>query len=89
MSTRATYRINGSTFYIHHDGYPEYAVEYFKAALVNLIEDKDYTKWGLANSVTKIANTTESYDLATELETLGSQILSMQLHQFNRIAEAA
>lgn len=33
MSTRATYRINGSTFYIHHDGYPEYAVEYFKAAL--------------------------------------------------------
>ena len=59
------------------------------AALVNLIEDKDYTKWGLANAVTKIANTTENYDRATELETLGSQILTMQLNQFNRIKEAA
>lgn len=33
MSTRATYKIDGTTFYIHHDGYPEGAAEYFKNAL--------------------------------------------------------
>lgn len=29
MSTRATYEIEGRTFYIHHDGYPEGAASYF------------------------------------------------------------
>jgi len=29
MSTRATYKIDGHTFYIHHDGYPEGAAVYF------------------------------------------------------------
>lgn len=33
MSTRATYKIDFTTFYIHHDGYPEGAAEYFEAAL--------------------------------------------------------
>ena len=33
MSTRATYQINGTTLYIHHDGYPEGAAQYFRAAL--------------------------------------------------------
>jgi uncharacterized protein YdaT len=36
MSTRATYRIfqdgASATYYIHHDGYPEGAAQYFKAA---------------------------------------------------------
>ena len=58
-------------------------------ALVNLIEDKDYSKWGLASAVTKVANDTESYDRATELETMGSQILTMQLQQYHRIQVAA
>lgn len=33
MSTRATYEIDGFTFYIHHDGYPEGAAMYFNNAL--------------------------------------------------------
>lgn len=33
MSTRATYEVDGYTFYIHHDGYPEGAAQYFKQAL--------------------------------------------------------
>lgn len=33
MSTRATYQIDFTTFYIHHDGYPEGAAEYFANAL--------------------------------------------------------
>lgn len=59
------------------------------SALINLIEDKDYTKWGLANAVTKIANTTENYDRATELESMGAEILTMQLRQFEKIKVAA
>lgn len=46
MSTRATYEftantiahVPGMTFYIHHDGYPEGAAHYFRAALT-------YTNW--------------------------------------------
>ena len=33
MSTRATYNINGTSFYIHYDGYQEGAAHYF----VNMI----------------------------------------------------
>jgi len=33
MATRATYQINGVTFYIHHDGYMEGAAVYFYNAL--------------------------------------------------------
>lgn len=34
MATRATYQIDGTTFYIHHDGYPEGAAKYFEKALI-------------------------------------------------------
>lgn len=33
MSTRATYQINGHTFYIHHDGYPAGAAMYLNNAM--------------------------------------------------------
>lgn len=59
------------------------------SALINLIQDRDYSQWGVANAVTRIANETENYDRATELESIGSQILTMQLKQFDRIAIAA
>lgn len=32
MSTRATYTIGNQDFYIHHDGYPDYAWIYIKLA---------------------------------------------------------
>lgn len=35
MSTRATYQIDFTTFYIHHDGYPEGAADYFANALMH------------------------------------------------------
>lgn len=34
MSTRANYRIDGVLFYIHHDGYPEGAADYFNDAII-------------------------------------------------------
>lgn len=44
MSTRATYqftnRLNAkTTFYIHHDGYPEGAAAYFMAAMIHKTDD--------------------------------------------------
>ena len=33
MSTRATYEMDGHTFYIHHDGYPSGAAQYFSNAV--------------------------------------------------------
>ena len=58
-------------------------------ALINLIEDRDYSKWGALNAVTKLANTAESYDRATELETIGGQILQMPLRQWEKVAVAS
>lgn len=40
MSTRATYEIDGTTFYIHYDGYPTGAAEYFMTALQYIVDDK-------------------------------------------------
>jgi len=40
MSTRATYEIDGTTFYIHYDGYPTGAATYFMSALEYIVEDK-------------------------------------------------
>ena len=49
----------------------------------------DYSKWGMMNAVTEIANTHESYDRASELEIIGGKIISMPNHQWDRIALAA
>jgi len=42
MSTRATYEIEGRTFYIHHDGYPEGAASYLYN-MVKALTDVDTT----------------------------------------------
>ncbi len=41
MSTRATYQIDFTTFYIHHDGYPEGAAKYFSNALAHRVLAED------------------------------------------------
>lgn len=57
--------------------------------LENLIKDQDYTKWGALNAVTNLANNTESYDRAIELEEMGGKILTMSDSQWQSIAVAA
>tara|TARA_R110002020_G_scaffold139097_1_gene309796 strand:- start:932 stop:2029 length:1098 start_codon:yes stop_codon:yes gene_type:complete len=49
----------------------------------------DYSKWGMMNCITEVANTHESYDRASELEIIGGKIISMPNHQWDRIALAA
>lgn len=61
-----------------------------KAALINLIEDRDMTRYGALNAVTKVANSDEvSYQRASELEEVGAKILNMPASNWNRIAIAA
>ena len=45
--------------------------------LQRLIEDADYTVYGLANAVTRQAQDVESYDRSTDLEATGYRILTM------------
>ena len=49
----------------------------------------NYTKWGMMNAVTEVANTHESYDRASELEVMGGKIISMPNRDWDRIALAA
>jgi len=58
------------------------------SVIQNLLEDRDYSKWGMLNAVTKVANTTNSYDRATELEGMGSTILDLNQSQWTRLVEA-
>ena len=60
-----------------------------QSGLMNLMEDGDYTKWGMCNAITKIANTTENYDRASELENFGGKIIDLPTREWTKIAEAA
>lgn len=57
--------------------------------LQHLIEGKDLTLYGLSNAVTRHSQDIESYDRATELESIGYKILSMPATQWNRINQMA
>ncbi len=57
--------------------------------LENLLRDGDRTAWGTLNAVTQIANTTDDYDRATELEAIGGRILDLNPRDWREIAEAA
>ena len=57
--------------------------------LKNLIEDRDYTRWGVVNAVTKVANSEAvSYDRASDLESLGGKLIDITNANWKRIAEA-
>ncbi len=47
------------------------------AVLRHLIAGGDLSQWGLSNAVTRTASGCDSYDRATELETLGGRIITM------------
>lgn len=57
--------------------------------LQHLIEGKDLSLYGLSNAVTRYSQDVESYDRATELESIGYNILSMPERQWNRINQMA
>lgn len=57
--------------------------------LKNLITDGDLSRWGVANAVTKLANTTESYEEATRLESIGGKIIDLSERDWKKISKAA
>ena len=57
--------------------------------LQHLIEGKDLTLYGLANAVTRYSQDVESYDRATDLESIGYNILSMPAKRWNSINQMA
>ncbi len=59
------------------------------SVLENLIRGGDYSRWGALNAVTSIANDTEDYDRASELESLGGSVLDLPASQWKQVAEAA
>ena len=45
--------------------------------LTSLIQSNDFSKFGLANAVTNIANEHDSYEIATDLERIGGKIIDL------------
>ena len=54
-----------------------------------LIEGKDLTLYGLSNAITRYSQDVESYDRATELESIGYNVLSMPERKWEQINRAA
>lgn len=57
--------------------------------LEHLITGGDLSKWGLANAFTATANTIEDYELATDLEKAGGDIIVMAQRDWKTISAAA
>ena len=57
--------------------------------LRHLIEGADLSRYGLMNAVTRAAADIESYDRATDLETIGGAVLDLPRTQWEKIATAA
>ena len=59
------------------------------SVLRHLIEGADLSRYGLMNAVTRSAEDIESYDRATDQETIGGAMLDMPARDWKRIAIAA
>ena len=60
-----------------------------QGVLQRLIEDADYTLYGLANAVTRYSQDVDSYDRASKLEEVGYSIMTMSPELFRRINQFA
>lgn len=56
-----------------------------KGVLDHLIRDGDFNLFGLANAVTRFSQDVQSYDRATELESIGYNVLTMSRSDWNRL----
>jgi succinate dehydrogenase flavin-adding protein (antitoxin of CptAB toxin-antitoxin module) len=56
------------------------------SALFALAAGQDMTRWGLANAVTQIANTSASYDRSADLMALGGSLMTMPVGSYNALA---
>ena len=54
--------------------------------LNELVKAGDLTQWGLSNAITALANTTDDYEGATELERVGGEILALEPKRWKELA---
>ena len=54
-----------------------------------LIEGADLSQYGMMNAVTNLANDTDNYDRASELEQMGGKVIELSPRQWNMVKEAA
>ena len=59
-----------------------------KSVLYAFLENNDRTRWGLANSVTQLANAEENYDRAVEQESIGGAIMALGASEWSAIKGA-
>jgi hypothetical protein len=60
-----------------------------ESVIANFLQDGDFSRWGMINAVTKVANTDAvDYERACELEQIGGQLIDLNTAQWNRIASA-
>lgn len=59
-----------------------------QSVLRHLIEGGDLSRYGLVNAVTRTAEDVDSYDRATEIETLGYRLVELPQSDWRRISEA-
>lgn len=57
-----------------------------KSMLMTLAKEGDFSRWGLANAVTAIANDIDDYEQAHDLEKLGGKILALTAGEWRSIA---
>ena len=60
-----------------------------KGVLQHLLEDADYTLYGLANAVTRYSQDVEDYDRASKLEVIGYNVMTMPKAMFRQINQGA
>ena len=60
-----------------------------EGVLNHLTQDRNYTLYGLSNAVTRFSQGVDSYDRATELESVGYDILTMDRQHWNRLNQPA
>jgi len=60
-----------------------------QGVLRHLAAGGDLSRYGLVNAVTRLAEDADTYDRATELETLGGRIIDLPREQWSPIAQAA
>ena len=58
-----------------------------KGILQHLIEDADYTLYGLANAITRQSQDVDDYDRASKLEAVGYDVMTMSPAMLKRINE--
>ncbi len=62
-----------------------------KGVLANLVNDTTgagFTRWGIGNAITQIANTETDYDRCTALERIGGEIITMPSNDFAAITQS-